>query len=79
MASTPFSLSAQECEEFMTNGFVRIRGAFPTMTAKLCRESIWRLLEEEKGICKDPASWSHVKVSKIIFLYVCLSDRQIGN
>lgn len=59
--TTPFSLSAQDQADFIEQGFVLVRGVFSPVTAKQCRDEIWRLLAEQ-GITRDPTSWSHVKV-----------------
>jgi len=48
-------LSVQQIEDFMTSGFVRLDGAFPSALAEAGRDILWR----EMGLDPDdPATWT---------------------
>ncbi|GAA1366893.1 phytanoyl-CoA dioxygenase family protein [Streptomyces beijiangensis] len=52
----PTVLTADEIERFVTDGFVRLPGAFPRSVAEECRAFLWR----ETGLDPDdPATWQH--------------------
>ncbi|GGV10080.1 phytanoyl-CoA dioxygenase [Actinomadura cremea] len=47
-------LSDAQVDAFVTDGFVRIDGAFPAQIAAECREIIWRDIGADPG---DPSTW----------------------
>ena len=76
MAEPHFSLSAKDREEFMERGFVHLRGVFSAETAEACRGEVWRLLGEQCGVTRDPASWCHTKVIRVQCM--CMHSRLRG-
>lgn len=51
------SLSPEQLEQFMEDGFAVLRGAFPREVALACREVLWQKLEDAGIRRDDPATW----------------------
>jgi len=52
-------LTAAQIEEFVTEGYCLLEGAFPRDVAAGCRSALWRRLEETNPIFEgDPSSWA---------------------
>ena len=50
-------LSPAEVRQFVDQGHVLLRGAFPTEVAASCREVLWSMMEADSVRADDPASW----------------------
>jgi hypothetical protein len=51
----PSRLSAAQIEAFVTDGFIRIDGAFPTAIADECRSILWSITGADPD---DPGTWT---------------------
>src|SRR5262245_50593857 len=49
------TLTDDDVERFVTDGFVHVPGAFPSAVAAECREILWRETGLDPG---DPATWT---------------------
>lgn len=50
------SLIAQQIEQFVTTGFVKLEGAFSSDVGERCRQEIWQAIGYEPD---DPSTWTH--------------------
>jgi hypothetical protein len=61
MEARGLELSPQQRLCFLRDGFLRLPAVFSAHAAAQCRSALWRELQE-RGVRRDPASWSHAKV-----------------
>lgn len=55
----PVSLSSNQIEKFVEQGFLRIESAFPLSTARACVDLLWHELEIRPGLTRDnPDTWT---------------------
>ena len=61
---SPTTLTAAEIEQFETQGFTYLRGAFSRQQAAPVLDQVWASLETESGVHRhDPSTWTQPRIA----------------